>query len=383
MARILHLGKFYPPDNGGIESVTASLARGAARAGHSVSVHCFEEHAKGDAIDDGVRISRAPQVMKLASQPLGFRYLWRAWLLARNIDLIHVHVPNMLGALLTLFVPKRVKVIVHWHSDVVGKGLVGRLFSPLETAMLKRSDRVICTSQAYADASKAVQPFISKVSVVPLGVPDNRALTLDGAIVSGKQSIPAQLQKHIAGRPVVLCVGRLVPYKGYATLIDAAKLMNTDTAIVIVGGGPLAVELQRKITELNLNNRVLLAGRVESDTLTALQSCATVYCMPSNERSEAFGVALIEAMVWSLPLVATQIPGSGVSWVNSHGQSGLNVPPSDAASLAVALDKLLTDRNLRDKFALGARARFEALFTEQKSVDATLSVYQDAMKLKS
>jgi glycosyltransferase involved in cell wall biosynthesis len=383
MARILHLGKFYPPDNGGIESVTASLARGAARAGHSVTVHCFEEHAKGDAIDEGVRIHRVPQLIKLASQPLGFRYFWRGWLLALKADVIHVHAPNMLGALLTLFVPKRVKIIIHWHSDVVGKGLVGRLFSPLEGAMLQRSDRVICTSQSYADASKVVQPFIGKVSVVPLGVQDSRSLSSEDLGGLSEQSIPNKLRGHMKGRPVVLCVGRLVPYKGYSTLIDAAKLMHTDAAIIIVGGGPLADGLQKKINELDLNNRVVLTGRVASNTLAALQSGATVYCMPSNERSEAFGVALLEAMVWSLPLVATQIPGSGVPWVNLHGQSGLNVRPGDASALAEALDKLLTDTDLREKFALGARARFEALFTEQRFVDATLSVYQDIMKLKS
>lgn len=383
MTRILHIGKFYPPDNGGIESVTASLARGAAMAGHSVSVHCFAEHATEDATDFGVHIYRVPQLIKISSQPLGFRYLLRGWLLALKSEVIHVHTPNMLAALLTLFLPKRVKIIIHWHSDVVGKGLAGRLFSPLEAAMLKRSDRVICTSQSYADASKAVQPFIEKVTVVPLGVPDTRSLSLMELGVPAGHSVPEQLRRHMAGRPVVLCVGRLVPYKGYSILIDAAKLMHTDAAIIIVGGGPLAGELQKKINELDLNHRIVMAGRVEPKTLAELQFSTTVYCMPSNERSEAFGVALLEAMVWSLPLVATQIPGSGVPWVNLHGQSGLNVPPGDAVALAEALDKLLTDANLREKFALGARARFEALFTEQKSVDATLSVYQDVLKLKS
>lgn len=375
MIRILHLGKFYPPDNGGIESVTASLARGAVQAGYAVTVHCFEEHAKGDQIDQGVHVCRVPLGIKLASQPLGLRYLWRGWRLVRKTDLVHIHAPNMLGALLVLFVPARVKVIVHWHSDVIGKGILGSLFAPLEAAMLRRAECIMCTSQAYADASKTVQPFSQKVAVVPLGVPDHRAQNLANAGVDGKSVLPINLSTHIAGRPVVLCVGRLVAYKGYSVLIDAAKLMQADAAIVIVGGGPLGDSLQKQINEQNLHSRVVLAGRLEADTLTALQSMATLFCMPSNERSEAFGVALLEAMVWGLPLVATKIDGSGVPWVNLHGQSGLNVPLNDPHALAEALDKLLTNKKLRNELASGSRLRYENLFTEQQAVAEILKLY--------
>jgi glycosyltransferase involved in cell wall biosynthesis len=380
MIRILHLGKFYPPDNGGIESVTASLARGAVQAGYAVTVHCFEEHAKGDQIDLGVHVSRVPLGIKIASQPLGFRYLWRGWRLVRKTDLVHIHVPNMLGALLVLFVPARVKVIVHWHSDVVGKGIMGRLFAPLEASMLRRANCIMCTSQAYADASKTVQPFIKKVVVIPLGVPDHRAQHLAGEGVYGKSGLPVNLSTHIAGRPVVLSVGRLVAYKGYSVLIDAVKLMQTDAAIVIVGGGPLGVALQKQINEKNLHSRVVLAGRLDAGALSALQSMATLFCMPSNERSEAFGVALLEAMVWGLPLVATKIDGSGVPWVNLHGQSGLNVPSNDPHALAEALDKLLLNKKMCAELASGSRSRYENLFTENQAIAKTINLYSNIYK---
>lgn len=379
MFRVLHIGKFYPPDNGGIESVTASLARGAAKAGHSVGIHCFEEHGKGDSVDGAVQVYRVQQAIKLASQPLGLSYLWRGWSLARKADLIHVHAPNMLGALLTLFMPSRVKVVIHWHSDVVGKGLLGRVLAPLEAAMLRRADRIMCTSQLYADASLTVRPFGEKVSVVPLGVPDQRDFPVKSQGELSRGQLPPMLASHIQGRPFVLSVGRLVPYKGYVDLIDAAKLMHKDAAIVIVGGGPLEKQLQGRIDQLGLQDRIMLAGRVADQTLSALLSMATVFCMPSNERSEAFGVALLEAMMWGLPVVATQIPGSGVPWVNSHGESGINVPPNDPSSLSTALDDLLSNKDWRDKLAAGARARYEALFTEQKTVDMTLSLYQEVV----
>ena len=75
MARIVHFGKYYFPDTGGIESVTASLARGAASVGHSVSVVCFKKTpARTKEVIDGVRVARAPLAMTIASQPLGFKY---------------------------------------------------------------------------------------------------------------------------------------------------------------------------------------------------------------------------------------------------------------------------------------------------------------------
>lgn len=375
MFRVLHIGKFYPPDNGGIESVTASLARGAVRAGHFVTVHCFEENAKGYATDGGVQVCRIPQTMKLASQPLSIKYLWRGWKLSLQADLIHVHVPNMLGAMLVIVLPSNAKVVVHWHSDVVGKGLLSRILKPLEKAMLRRADRIICTSQYYADASEIVRPFMAKVTIIPLGVPDKCELNTPKDGRHSKCILPEKIFNHIRNRPLVLSVGRLVPYKGYDNYIDSIKLMTTDAAIVIIGGGPLAKILQMKVEKSNLQDRVLFAGRVEDHTLTNLLSMATVFCMPSNERSEAFGVALLEAMVWGVPIVSYNIPGSGVPWVNLHGVSGVNVPLGDSVELAYELDNLLTDHVRRKNLAIGSRLRYEKFFVEQQAIDLNLDVY--------
>jgi glycosyltransferase involved in cell wall biosynthesis len=241
--------------------------------------------------------------------------------------------------------------------------------------MLRRADKIICTSQAYADASQALMPFAAKVAIVPLGtfdVPPGNAN--EHACLA---RLPAVLQHHLASRQVVLAVGRLVPYKGFAVLIEAARLMATDAAVVIVGGGPLEAALRRQIDEAGLGHRVVLAGRVNDETLDALQRLSTVFCLPSIERSEAFGVVLVEAMAHGLPVVATHIPGSGVPWVNQHGETGLNVQPRDAVQMANALDDVLQHPDLRQRLAQGARSRYEKLFTIQRSISETLRLYRD------
>ena len=372
MTHVLHLGKFYPPDNGGIESVTAALSRGAAAAGMTTTVLCFEEHGRGDAQDSGVAVRRIPAI-KIASQPLAMAYLRKALQWARCVDIVHVHLPNMLAALAVTRIASGPKVVLHWHSDVVGKGLLAHLTRPIEQAMLRRADKIICTSQAYADASLSLRPFAAKVAVVPIGVADVPARL--GIPAKLRAMLPPALVQHLVGRPMVLAVGRLVPYKGFAVLIEAATLMATDAAVVIVGSGPLEAKLRNQIARADARRRVLLAGRVEDCTLTALQGLASVFCLPSVERSEAFGVVLVEAMAHSLPLVATQIPGSGVPWVNLDGESGINVLPNDAPKLARALDQLLQDFSLRQRLSQGARSRYEALFTMQRSIDETLNLY--------
>ena len=183
MAHVLHLGKFYPPDNGGIESVTAALARGTAAAGMATTVLCFEEHGRGDAQDGDVTVRRVPAI-KIASQPLAIAYLREAVQRARSADIVHVHLPNMLAGLAVTRIGPGPKVVLHWHSDVVGKGLLAHLTRPIERAMLRRADKVICTSQAYADASLTLRPFVDKVVVVPIGVAD----------VPARQDDPAALQ---------------------------------------------------------------------------------------------------------------------------------------------------------------------------------------------
>ena len=368
MANIVHFGKYYFPDVGGIESVTVSLARGAVLAGHSVSVVCFKKtQANIKEIIDGVRVTRAPAKL-IASQPLGFKYFFLCIFASKEADVIHLHVPNMLGALCTLFIPAKVRLLVHWHSDVLNKGLLGQLFRPLEFALLRRANSVVVTSQVYADASKTLARFREKITVVPIGVPD--------AKYEGDDSqLPPDLEAEIDSRKIVLAVGRLVPYKGFNVLIQAAQQLAKDSVVVIVGGGPLYQELQQSIESVGVKDRVLLAGRLSNAALHALFERATLYCLPSTSRAEAFGVVLLEAMANGLPIVASDIPGSGVPWVNQHGLSGMNVPVKDAKALADACNQILTSGVLQRKFSQGARQRFLTEFTEEASITRMLFAY--------
>lgn len=377
MKTIVHFGKYYFPDAGGIESVTGSLARGAARKGHAVTVVCFEKSAANkDEQIDGVRVVRAPIAKMVASQPLGFTYLTRCLREARDADVVHLHAPNMLGALCSLLMGKRPRLLVHWHSDVVNKGLLGKLSRPLETALLKRADSIVATSQVYSDESVTLRPFADKITVVPIGIPD---ATVIGDTHLAPE-LPVALEQAIAGKKLILSVGRLVPYKGFDVLIEAARHLPPDTAVVIVGGGPMRDVLQGAIDSAGLSDTVYLAGRLSDGALHSLFVRASLYCMPSTYRAEAFGVVLLEAMAHGLPIVATDIPGSGVPWVNQHGLTGLNVPVGDSRALADACIRILSGTEEHARYARAARSRFLSEFTEEVSVRRMLSAYDQMTK---
>jgi glycosyltransferase involved in cell wall biosynthesis len=369
MAKIVHFGKYYFPDDGGIESVTLSLAKGAVIAGHAVSVVCFQKSNVNEReMSDGVQIIRVPIAILLAAQPLGVKYFFQALSAAKNADLVHLHVPNMLGALCALFIPPRVKLLVHWHSDVINKGLLGKILRPLELALLRRANCIVVTSQAYAKASETLSSFQNKITVVPIGV-SNAKYEGDGS------QLPPALEALIGGRQIVLAVGRLVPYKGFNVLIEAAQHFSKSSVVIIVGGGPLQSDLQKAIEHNGVNDNVILAGRLSNALLHTLFMRATLYCLPSTSRAEAFGVVLLEAMAYGLPIVASDIPGSGVPWVNKHGLSGFNVPVGNPKALANSCNQILTSGELRSTLSKSSHQRFLAEFTEEVSVKRMMVVY--------
>jgi glycosyltransferase involved in cell wall biosynthesis len=364
---IVHWAKYYTPEPGGMESVTQVLAEGAAEAGHAVTVVCFTRGKGGNTKMQGVQVQRAAHRLAPSSQPLSWAYVKLAWQAARHADLVHLHAPNLLGALLATLLSRRVRLLVHWHSDIVGKGMLGRLVKPLERALLRRADLVVATSPPYAAASPMLRAVADKVIAVPLGSPKPCPVT-------GHPE--RDFSAFLGHRRLILSLGRLVPYKGFPVLVQAAAMLPDDCAVIIGGTGPLTESLQALVLRLGLEQRVLLPGRLSDTELEVLLRLATVFCLPSVERSEAFGVVLLEAMARGVPCVATRIEGSGTSWVNEDGVSGLNVTPGDVASLTAALARICADKALRARLSDGAQRRWSQHFTDTGFVRAFNDAYR-------
>jgi glycosyltransferase involved in cell wall biosynthesis len=236
-------------------------------------------------------------------------------------------------------------------------------------ALLRRANSIVATSPIYATTSHALKNFLTKITIVPIGISDVKLL-------ANNRSDTSSLEDRINGKKIILSVGRLVSYKGFDVLIDAVRYLSTDSVVVIVGEGALYKVFLNAIKDAGIQDRIVLAGRLSQAALHLLFQSATIFCLPSISRAEAFGVVLLEAMSYGVPIVATDIPGSGVPWVNQHGVSGFNVKVGDSQALADACNEILGSIELRDKFSKGARQRFVSEFTDEIAVGRMMDIYK-------
>jgi glycosyltransferase involved in cell wall biosynthesis len=368
--KVLQVSKFYPPVMGGIESVAWELTEGLNRAGVATDVLCANQCPSGaeDMAASGYRVKRAASFGMLLSTSIAPSMAWHLRRMSEGCDVVHLHMPDPMAAVAYWLARPRGKLVVHWHSDVIRQRWALKLYEPLQTWILRRADAVIATSEAYAAASLPLQPWRHKVAVVPIGISDDAACA-DPAKVEA-------VRRLAHGRRIVFALGRMTYYKGFDVLIDAAAGLADDCAVLIGGDGELLEHYRHLVRRRGLSGRVQLLGHIHDDDLPSLFQACDVFCMPSTVRAEAYGVAMVEAMVMGKPIVASDIAGSGVPWVNVHGTTGLNVPVRDGTALASALSMLLHDKPLLDCYGAAARERYLREFGAERMTQRTLDLYR-------
>jgi rhamnosyl/mannosyltransferase len=232
---------------------------------------------------------------------------------------------------------------------------------------LRRADRVIVSSPALADQAAELQPIRAKCEVIPFGI-DAARWTRTGAVA---RDADALRQRH--GTPLVLFVGRMVPYKGVDVLLRA--LVGLPATTLLVGSGPLLDGMKRLAKELGLGEHAVFLDELDDTRMAAMYHACDVFTLPSVGTNEAFGIVQLEAMACGKPVVSTQLP-TGVPWVNRHGETGLVVPPGDAGGLHEALGRLVGDADLRARLGEQGRRRVLTEFTVERMVQQTVSLYR-------
>ena len=361
--RVLHIGKYFPPVKGGMERFLADLVL-AQRAAGIESFALVHGHPEEMTAATPTWLRRVPVWREVAFAPLAPSFLrevnraiadWKP-------EYLHLHLPNLSAlALLGLVPARRLPWVIHWHSDVVTSEhslplrVLYPFYRPFERALLERAALVICTSQQYLETSEPLQPYREKCVVVPLGMDLSRLLVDD--------SLPAPVVPWADGRFRILSVGRLTYYKGFDTLIKAVA-QCPDVELRIVGDGSDRSALQSLIARLNVTDRVFLEGALEDSDCLSLYQSASVFCIPSRERTEAFGLVALEAMAHRLPVLASALFGSGLVSVVQHEQCGRLVPIEDVVAWRDAIELMRTtpDRSaalgeagylrLHEKFAI-------------------------------
>lgn len=361
---ILHIGKFYPPQHGGMETHVRDLAVKQA-VGADVSVIVANNRFRSEkSVLEGVAVTRVARFGTIASMPIcpGLTTAIRS----TPTDLAHIHVPNPAAAAAFLLSGHNGKVIITHHADTIGRGFLRRFSDPFVGQLMDRADRVIVTSHRYLESSAELSIYRAKCSIVPLGIDPSVALCTDPDTVRG-------LSQQFGDR-VILAVGRLVPYKGFDILIRAMK--DTDAHLVLIGAGPQHNALEALIRAEGVTEKVTMPGIVAD--ARPYFAAASIFVLPSVTRAEAFGMVQLEAMAAGLPIINTDID-SGVPEVCVDGITGITVPPGDISALSNAMRVLLNQQELRREMGRAARMRVISEFTSDLMAVRISSIYADVL----
>jgi len=376
--KIVQTNKAYFPKVGGIETTITTLSEGLATSFKAdvTALVCNEKTnlKKIEKIINGVKIKYLSTYGFIASLPLSPSYFKELSKLSG--DILHVHQPFPLADLSILFSPKIRKnfsrIVVSWHSDIVRQKWVLSYYKKYIHKFLQIADKIIVSNPRLIENSDFLKFYREKCIVIPIGI------NLDWAnSKSVSNNLPSQSDQGNK-EPSILFVGRLVYYKGIEYLINSINLVP-NVSLVIIGSGPLERLLLDKIKDLNLETRIKIIPEVDEATLRNYYKSCDLFVLPSVEKSETYGIVQIEAMACGKPVICTEI-GTGTSFINQDGITGLVVPPRDSYAIAEAINKILTNSKLRSELAEGARMRALSEFKSEIMVKSIYDLYQELLK---
>ncbi|HEX5734936.1 MAG TPA: glycosyltransferase [Blastocatellia bacterium] len=364
--RVLHVGKFYPPFMGGMETHLQSLCGGLQElVDLNVIVANDARHSATDVVD-GINVMRLGRSFNFAAAPICPDMSRR--IREAEADIIHIHVPNPTAILAYLASRHGGRLVVTYHSDIIRQKVLGRAFRPVLDRALRRCSAIIATSPNYITSSSILSTLRDRCRVIPHGITVERFQNRDPVAT-------ARLREQYGPRTVI-SVGRLIYYKGFKYLIQA--MSKVEGRLLIVGDGPLRSELEREARNRRVADRVIFLGEVED--VAPYYHASDLFVLASIARSEAFGIVQLEAMACGKPVINTRLD-SGVPFVSLDGVTGITVPAADPDALAGAINLLLDNPELRSKYGEAARRRVEQEFSLDQMVRRTFHLYTEIAEM--
>jgi rhamnosyl/mannosyltransferase len=371
--RVLHFYKTYYPDSvGGVEQVIRQMCVSTGRLGITNHVLSLSRDENLEPFDyEGHTVHRVPLNVEVASNAVSVQAIGALARMAAQADVVHYHFPWPFMDLAHFLARIDKPTVVTYHSDIVRQKTLLKLYQPLRHRFLQSVDAIVATSPNYLASSAVLDRYRDKTRVIAFGL--------------DKSSYPVPEQARLdhwrarVGQKFFLFVGVLRYYKGLHILLDAVA--GTDYPVVIVGAGPIEAELKARAARLGLKH-VQFVGAVDDHDKAALLDLCYAVAFPSHLRSEAFGISLLEGAMYGKPMISSEI-GTGTTYINVHGETGLVVPPSDHEALRAAMRTLWNDPRMAREMGQRAEARYWQLFTSAQMAENYARLYEELVARKA
>ena len=373
MIRALTFGRYADDNFGGLERYVFELARAL-----EPEVRYTNIVAKRGGAPDlpmvGETVYARPWA-DIAGTPVCPTMPWHALTRHRRapFDLVHLQFPaDPMAHLSASLLPRSVKRVISWHSDIVRQQKLLALYRPFLDRLVRSADAIIAATPAHISSSGQLSAVRdrSRLHVVPYG--------FDLSRFRERPALADEVRRRFKERFLVFALGRHVYYKGFEFLIRALRELP-GSALALGGQGPLTEQLAQLARQAGVADRVHFVGRIPEAELPAWYHACDLFCLPSVEPTEGFGIVQIEAMASGRPVVCCELH-NGVTWVNQDGVTGLVVPPADPAALAGALRRLVQDPALRARLGEQGRARAFSVFTVEAMARGTLEIYRAVLQ---
>lgn len=367
--RILHFYKSYFPDSvGGIEQVIKQIAHSTASLGVQTEVLVLTKSKVERTVKvDNHYVHRCLSNFEISSTPFSASCFLRFSQLAKEADIVHYHFPYPFADLLHFITRVNKPSILTYHSDIVKQKNLLKIYQPLMYKFLSSVNSIVSTSPNYLKSSTVLSEFKDKVKVIPIGLDKSTYL------IPNEDRLVHWQRKF--GKKFFLFVGVMRYYKGLHILIEAVR--DSDYPIVVVGAGPIEIELKAQVESLSIKN-IYFVGFVPDEDKVALIKLSYAILFPSHLRSEAFGISLLEGAMYGKPLISSEI-STGTSYINKNGVTGLVVDPGSPEALRNAMDYIWDHPKVAQKMGDNAKKRFLDLFTANKMAKSYVELYQDLL----
>lgn len=362
MKKVLITTGIYPPDIGGPATYSKLLFDELPKRGIEAEVLSFGE------------VRHLPKIIR------HFVYFFKVLKRAKGVDVVYAQDPVSVGLptmLANKFLRKRFFIRIAgdyaWEQGVQrfgvkddldtfslknNYGLSVKFFKKIQFCVAKRANQIIVPSHYFKGVivNWGIQP--EKIKVIYNGIEIN-----ESNLLAGRQ----ESKVHKVESRVLLSVGRLVPWKGFRVLVEIMPDLLKEIPelkLVIVGDGPQKKELEYTIQELNLEDKVVLAGQLKREEVLEYMQKSNIFIL--NTSYEGFAHLLLEAANFMIPVITTNVGGNPELIENN--EEGILIEPDNKEQIKGAVLKVLRDSEFREKIIQNAFKKSKQ-FSIQNTLD--------------